>query len=319
MNRTWRVKAQTPTLLASHYVRIVVTALIFIGHHAFNCDTHQKASCQMSDKSHSTKLNDGGSTADPLNKDESLATAPGSKMVPRGPQKEISRINFKQVLISSYESKMSARMLGWNLSPLWDAELAAHLIAVGGPVDIPSELELNASNPPAPSMAVAYKLCLKGINLCKAADPNFPLVASPYDWLKWAQENGYDIQHLIQLLPKNQVPRQFPDNAVIVNGHDHDDLATPTALIRAFGFCTGMDKSWFQKLEGPLLAARKKEGTSGRRSTPPMFCPYEVMIWLTSSTYKKGKKISINTGWQQLKKHFPRVYEQFEPLGPELE
>ncbi len=57
-------------------------------------------------------------------------------MVPRGPQKEFSRINFKQVLISSYESKMSARMLGWDLSPLWDAELAAHLIAVGGPADV---------------------------------------------------------------------------------------------------------------------------------------------------------------------------------------
>jgi hypothetical protein len=167
MNQIWRVKAQTPTLLASQYVRIVVTALIFIGHHTFNCDTHQKANCQMSDKSHSTKQNNGGSTADPLNKDKSLTTAPGSKMVPRGPQKEISRTNFKQVLISSYESKMSARMLGWDLSPLWDAELAAHLIAVGGPVDIPSELELNASNPPAPSMAVAYTLCRQSVD----ADP----------------------------------------------------------------------------------------------------------------------------------------------------
>jgi hypothetical protein len=168
-------------------------------------------------------------------------------------------------------------------------------------------------------MAVAYSCCLKEIELSKGDDASFPMVASPRKWLIWALEHDYDISHLISILPKDQVPRQFPKDAVVVNGHDHDELATPDSLIKAFGTYTGMDQSWFDKPEGRLLKAKKSRGTSGRRSHQPRFCPYEVMEWLISPKRKKGQKISVLTGWRQLKKHFSNVYDRYESFGPELE
>lgn len=91
---------------------------------------------------------------------------------------------------------------------------------------------------------------------------------------------------------------------------DYPFLATRTELINAFGKFTQMDKTWFDNLSyvPKLKAARKHQGTSGRRSVEPLFCPYEVMQWLIDSKRRKGTKLSGATGWRLLKSHFPIVY-----------
>ena len=258
-------------------------------------------------------------TSSPIHEGDVPVSTPSSVAPPASDKKTIKRVNFKQPLISLSETNASAILMGWDRRQLWDAELAAKLIALGGPIDIRSELELDASYPPAPSMAVAYSSCLEEIKLSKGNDASFPMVASPRKWLMWAQEHDYEIAHLISILPKDQVPRQFPKDAVVANDHDLDDLATPDELIKAFGPCTGMDQSWFDKPEGKFLMAKKVNGKSGRRPHPPLFCPYEVMQWLISPRRKKGQKISVLTGWRQLKKHFSNVYDRYESLGPEFE
>jgi len=273
----------------------------------------------MSEHPNSTKRHLRATAPCPVSAGDIPASTPDPKVAPERGTQTINRINFKQPLISAHETKASATLLNWDKNQLWDATLAAKLIALGGPVDIDSELQLDASDPPAPSMAVAYSCCLKEIELSKGDDASFPMVASPRKWLIWALEHDYDISHLISILPKDQVPRQFPKDAVVVNGHDHDELATPDSLIKAFGTYTGMDQSWFDKPEGRLLKAKKSRGTSGRRSHQPRFCPYEVMEWLISPKRKKGQKISVLTGWRQLKKHFSNVYDRYESFGPELE
>lgn len=273
----------------------------------------------MSSNHKPTKRCSTTTTSNPVLEGDVLASTPNSVGPTASDKKTINRINFKQPLISLSETKASAISMGWDRRQLWDAQLAAKLIALGGPIDIRSELELDASYPPAPSMAVAYSFCLEEIELSKGIDASFPMVASPRKWLMWAQEHDYDITHLISILPKDQVPRQFPKDAVVVNGYDHDELATPDNLIKAFGTYTGMDQSWFKKPEGRFHMAKKVNGKSGRRPYPPLFCPYEVMEWLISPKRKKGEKISVQTGWRQLKKHFSNVYDRYESFGPEFE
>lgn len=273
---------------------------------------------QMSPNHKPTKRH-SGTTSRPVSESDVPASMSNTLAPPASDKQTHKRVNFKQPLIPHSETKASARLLGWDRRQLWDAELAAKLIALGGPVDISSELELDASDPPAPSMAVAYSLCLQEIKFGKLEDVSFPLVASPRKWLMWAKDNDYEIAHLISILPKEQVPRQFPKDAVVANDHDLDDLASPDELIKAFGPCTGMDQSWFDKPEGKLLMAKKVTGKSGRRPHPPLFCPYEVMEWLINPKRKKGQKISVLTGWRQLKKHFSNVYDRYESFGPEFE
>lgn len=92
---------------------------------------------------------------------------------------------------------------------------------------------------------------------------------------------------------------------------DRTKLATRGALINAFGSLTGMDESWFDNLKDApkLMAARKVTGQGGRgHITEPWFCPYEVMLWLSDSKRKKGRKLTASKAWGLLEKHFPNVY-----------
>lgn len=98
-------------------------------------------------------------------------------------------------------------------------------------------------------------------------------------------------------------------------------LASRDQLIVAFGASTGMDKSWFDNLtDTPALHnARKHQGQGARgQARQPLFCPYEVMLWLISPTRKKGKErpLSPNEGWRLLKTHFKKVYGQYEVADP---
>ncbi len=92
---------------------------------------------------------------------------------------------------------------------------------------------------------------------------------------------------------------------------DLDMLATPEELIKVFGRFTGMNQGWFSQLNDKprLKEARKVIGTGGRRSTPPLLCPYEVMLWLIDGTSRRlGTPLSESKGWELLKKNFPTVY-----------
>lgn len=91
---------------------------------------------------------------------------------------------------------------------------------------------------------------------------------------------------------------------------DFSVLADPGQLIEAFGKFTDMDASWFDNLKDTprLLAARKVTGTGGRHYTPPLFCPFEVMLWLIDERRKKGKKVSPEKAWQLLQSNFEKVY-----------
>lgn len=94
---------------------------------------------------------------------------------------------------------------------------------------------------------------------------------------------------------------------------DFNMIATRQQLIDAFGVFTGMDDSWFTHLKDTprLKDARKVAGSGGKDSTEPLFCPYEVMMWLADPKQKKGRKLGTDKGWQLLEHHFQKVYNQY--------
>ena len=89
-------------------------------------------------------------------------------------------------------------------------------------------------------------------------------------------------------------------------------LATRAQLIAAFGVFTGMENSWFKNLKDTpkLKDARKVAGSGGRASTEPLYCPFEVMRWLTDPKRKKGRRLMPDKGWQLLESHFLKVYNK---------
>ena len=89
-------------------------------------------------------------------------------------------------------------------------------------------------------------------------------------------------------------------------------LATRAQLIAAFGVFTGMENSWFKNLKDTpkLKDARKVAGSGGRASTEPLYCPFEVMRWLTDPKRKKGRRLMPDKGWQLLEGHFLKVYNK---------
>lgn len=91
-------------------------------------------------------------------------------------------------------------------------------------------------------------------------------------------------------------------------------VATRQQLIDAFGVRTAMNMSWFNKVEGKLLAARRHTGQGGRgQAREPYFCPYQVMLWLFSKPRKGSirRRLEFDTGWRILEEHFPTVYNQY--------
>ena len=73
-----------------------------------------------------------------------------------------------------------------------------------------------------------------------------------------------------------------------------------------------MSIAWFDNLKDSpaLLKARKVDGVGARGSTKePLFCPWEVMVWLISAKRKKGRRFhSADKPWEVLEKHFPAAY-----------
>lgn len=117
----------------------------------------------------------------------------------------------------------------------------------------------------------------------------------------WLKRNGY----LQEWKPAASVA---PPSAA---GPDYTILATRQDLIDAYGAFTGMDMGWFENVkDSPKLQKARKvlgKGIKGR-SIEPLFCPYEVMVWLIGKKRKKSRPISSDKAWEILYKRFPKVY-----------
>lgn len=109
------------------------------------------------------------------------------------------------------------------------------------------------------------------------------------------------------ITPAKAVPAQTAGTPAL----DQDMLATPKALIAAFGSFTGMTGAWFDHIDDTpgLKAARRYAGTGGRRYEVPLLDPYKVMLWLVNPKRKKGTPISEQTAWRMFKMHFSKSYE----------
>lgn len=107
-------------------------------------------------------------------------------------------------------------------------------------------------------------------------------------------------------------------NLTIHDPFDPTVLATPNQLLSAFDKW-GLKKSWFDSpsKQAWLFAARKQIGIGGNSSTPPLYCPLEVMIGLATKI-RRGNgappRISEEKGWRILKSHFPATHYKFQSL-----
>jgi len=97
-------------------------------------------------------------------------------------------------------------------------------------------------------------------------------------------------------------------------------LATPAQLLSAFEQWQ-LKRGWFNEpSKHPwLLAARKQPGRGGNTPAAPLYCPYEVMIGLTTKIRPRdgGVRLSREKGFEFLKRFFPAVYEKFEIMAPD--
>lgn len=111
--------------------------------------------------------------------------------------------------------------------------------------------------------------------------------------------------------PYPDAPAPAKQRKANVEEVDYAVLASREQLIAAFGTFTGMTMAWFKNLDDTpaLKSARKVTGRGQRGSTvEPLFCPFEVMLWLVSSKRKKGKRLGESKGWDLLERYFPKAY-----------
>jgi hypothetical protein len=91
---------------------------------------------------------------------------------------------------------------------------------------------------------------------------------------------------------------------------DYALYATPEQLVEAFNQF-GLHSKVFTRVSSfQWLSAANKVKGSGRRGgkIKPLFCPYEVMIAMSSGKLRKFK-CSPNRGWTALQRYFPKVVE----------
>jgi hypothetical protein len=135
----------------------------------------------------------------------------------------------------------------------------------------------------------------------------------PSEFIKaWFDAIGVDLDKPAPALvpPEPTEPSALPDLSLLV---------TRDQLVAAFGRHTGMDATWFKKLDvgTQLMKARKVRGQGGRgHTTEPFFCPFEVMRWLIDPKRKKGRPMTATTGWRLLKADFPKVYAIHAEIDP---
>jgi len=93
---------------------------------------------------------------------------------------------------------------------------------------------------------------------------------------------------------------------------------TPQDLLSAFGQW-GLEKQWFNapRKHAWLIEARKMAGKGGRKPTPPLYCPYEVMVGLRAKSRIGKNRFTVEKGWKILKDCFPKAFSHFEGFMPD--
>ena len=132
------------------------------------------------------------------------------------------------------------------------------------------------------------------------------------------------MEHVARHMESDSTPAAAPVVAASASNApacDFSMLATREQLIEAFGRFTGMEASWFKNIKDTpaLLSARKVAGQGGRgHIAEPLFCPFEVMQWLTSHKRRKNKdrKLSAEKAWELLEKNFPKVHSARSVADP---
>lgn len=158
------------------------------------------------------------------------------------------------------------------------------------------------------AFAGTIKSADSSIHNLEAPDTNI-ITASIGDWLV---QTGY-----AQLASALELPRTTHEVPPIrINT---SVLATPEELVAAFGTFTGMNTQWFKNLKDKpaLKKARKQLGQGQRGHTiQPLFCPYEVMLWLINPKRRTGRALGEEKGWELLEKHFPSTYVAWSISDP---
>lgn len=132
------------------------------------------------------------------------------------------------------------------------------------------------------------------------------------DLIAWAKEKDFVADEVLNAWEAYQAETKKTQTKTASNdGLDFKMLARRDQLINAFGAFTGMDATWFENLTDTpkLMSARKVKGKGGRgHIAEPLFCPYEVMVWLIDPKRRKGNPIQPETAWRMLETHFQTVY-----------
>lgn len=165
------------------------------------------------------------------------------------------------------------------------------------------------------------KYCENAEKIQRHAESENKESAQPREWLKWADSYEYEVHYAFrfEIESVNHTQQAAALDSVAI---DFRRLATRQKLVDVYGEYTGMNIGWFKSLgDTPaLMRARKVLGQKGRASTGPLFCPYEVMLWLIDPKCKKksndGKRLEKSSGWRLLKSHFPEVYADHEDHDP---
>lgn len=196
---------------------------------------------------------------------------------------------------------------------LYGAEHVRTWLEMGAVSPMNAALQLNSKNPTkykgtAPDFGDAFDLML----LAFEDTARDGLARNLREWIVVARARNL---HGVGLDGWDACITQRKAASAVDGGADYSTdftmLATRQQLVDAFGSFSDMNASWFTNLkDAPRLeAARKVTGQGGRgHIAEPLFCPYEVMLWMADPKRRKGRKLSENKAWGLLEKHFPKVY-----------
>ncbi len=109
------------------------------------------------------------------------------------------------------------------------------------------------------------------------------------------------------------LPAVDAEHAPGAGAAEFDRWVTPDELLPAFA--PFLKAARFDKLEGWLLKARRSEGKPGRNGRSALFCPYAVMLGLTTKIRRTSSLPKIQ-GWHILREKFPDTYAAFEAQRP---
>ncbi len=169
-------------------------------------------------------------------------------------------------------------------------------------------------NPSEISIQSFYDWCKNLSGKTSTSSCKFEIQKFDRDELK----RWFDFHQIVSAYDFVRINDPPPEDSSGTEPLDVSTLANPDRLLEAFSR-HGLHKAWFDspKSHSWLLNARKKIGVGGNRSKPPLYCPYEVMLGVTTQIRRGSDappRLSEETGWSVLKHHFPEAFEKFKHL-----